>query len=247
MRSSLDLIRSFCGATLSAWLSKMDFYTFKWAHSMELLPGCPREWIYFQLQWFDLKKHFASHHLLDIDRARICGGCAWGLTHLDKKGGKPMYTRIGPKDLCLYALRTDTLNDKQQSQARSHRQGPQARSHSQGLPARAQTRKRSTSQPSHPARGSQPSSPVRWSSRTYGYVHRKKCDESAACLTSPAQATGHIQSSASHPIIKEDQSHPSPVRVRIIPGGPLHFPGCNTGPLHPQLDSVQQQFARLRQ
>ena len=72
------------------------------AHGMEMLPGCPRSWFYFRSSWSNVKKHCSSHHHLDIGILKSFGGCAWGLTPVDTRGGKPTYAH-----LCHYSLRME--------------------------------------------------------------------------------------------------------------------------------------------
>lgn len=60
--------------------------------------------------WYDVKKHCNSHHSLDIDTKLGLGGCAMGLTELDKSRGKPMYAFLKSEDIYLYPLCTDILD-----------------------------------------------------------------------------------------------------------------------------------------
>ena len=72
------------------------------AHWMELLPGYPEVGCsYFKCRWLDIKKHFNSYHNLDIDTRRGLGGCAWGLTDLDRSGDKPTYPSVKAEDICV--------------------------------------------------------------------------------------------------------------------------------------------------
>ena len=67
------------------------------AHSMKLLPRCPRICFYFCSRWLDVKK---THHHLYIDSVCSFGGCSRSLTPEDCRGGKPTCSGIHPED-CL--------------------------------------------------------------------------------------------------------------------------------------------------
>ena len=82
------------------------------AHSMELLPGCPRDCFYFRSRWSDVWKHCQSYHGLDIHNVSSFGGCVWGLTKMDVSGGKPTYAAVRQENICLYTLRSEALTDQ---------------------------------------------------------------------------------------------------------------------------------------
>ena len=95
------------------------------AHDMELLQRCPPSCFYFHSRWSNVKKNCFSHHHLDKDSVCSFGGCAWGLTPVDNRGGKPSYAGIHPENLCCCPLRTKILDTLQKDVVAKPTQAPQ--------------------------------------------------------------------------------------------------------------------------
>ena len=78
-----------------------------------------------------MEKHCSSRPNLDIDSVQSFDGCAWGLTPVDSRGGKPTYAGIPPEDLYRYPLRTETLDALQEAVVVKATQASQPRTSAQ--------------------------------------------------------------------------------------------------------------------